>query len=198
MYSRVIVEPPVEPVTLAEIKIDRAVDHSLHDDMLTALIQAAREYVERTCQMSIVTQTRETAYDSFADGILIPFGPVQSIVSLEYIATGIVSTPITDYQADIYSPIARLTPAYGSVWPTDLGADYNAVVVRYIAGYTPVAGSPTDYRTSVPSSIKTAIKLLVGNWYENREASVTGTINTALELGVKALLLPYKISLGMA
>jgi len=72
------------------------------------------------------------------------------------------------------------------------------VTVRYVAGFTPVAGSPTDYVSSVPGPIKVAMKLLIGNWFQNREATVTGTINTTLDLAVEMLLTQYKLSIGMA
>jgi uncharacterized phiE125 gp8 family phage protein len=198
MYSRVIVAPPVEPVTLAEAKLDRAIDHSLHDDLLTGLIQAAREYCENFCQRSIITQTRETSFDAFDTVLELPYGPVQEITAVEYVAGDGTVTAITDYEANIYGDVASIVASYGTLWPSTVGATLNVVTVRYIAGYAAVAGSPTDYRSNVPQSFRTAIKLLVGNWYENREASVTGTINTSLEFGLQALLFPYRMRKGMA
>lgn len=198
MYSRVIVEPPVEPLTLTEVKLNRRVEHDLDDDLLTLLIVAARRYVEQWCQISMVTQTREAGYDSFSNTFWLPYGPIQEVISLEYTATDGVATPITDYQADLYGAIPQLVPAFNMNWPVTVGASVNVATVRYVAGYTPVAGSPTDYTSSVPQDLKTAMHLLIGNWYENREASITGTINTALELGVKAILEPYRLRKSLA
>lgn len=42
-------------------------------------------------------------------------------------------------------------------------------------------------------AIIAAVKLLVGHWYENREAVVTGTIATALPISVDRLLSPLKV-----
>lgn len=197
MYSRVIVQPPVEPLTLDEVKVDRSVDHNLHDAILTSLITAARQYVEKYCESSLVTQTREAGYDDFCSTVLLPYGPVQEVISLEYVATDGSATPITDYQADLYGGTPQLRPAFGTMWPY-LGASLNAVKVRYVAGYPALEASPTDYVANVPEAIKTAMRLLVGNWYENREASVTGTINTTLSLGVAALLDGYKLRTSLA
>lgn len=199
MYSRVIVEPPVEPLTLAEVKVDRAVDHDEHDDLLTVLIKGAREHVERYCVLSLITQTREAAFDSFTCNLQLPYGPVQEIVSVEYVASGGVATALTtdDYQFDLYAPVARIAPVYLGVWPSTIGANLNAVTVRYIAGYTPVAGSPTDYRASVPAALKVAMKMLIGNWYVNREAA--GDVQTfEVPYAVDCLLAQYKLSLGLA
>lgn len=59
----------------------------------------------------------------------------------------------------------------------------------YQAGYTvdPLDADVWD----APRDIKQAVMLLVGSWFENREATVTGTINTELDLGVKMLLAPH-------
>ncbi|MFP5432845.1 MAG: head-tail connector protein [Alphaproteobacteria bacterium] len=40
--------------------------------------------------------------------------------------------------------------------------------------------------------MKAAILLLVGHWYANREAVVTGTIATQLPMAVDALLAPLR------
>lgn len=56
----------------------------------------------------------------------------------------------------------------------------------YQAGY---AVDPTDADVwAAPEDIKQAVKLLVGNWFENREGVIIGTITTELELAVKMLL----------
>lgn len=197
MYSRVLVQPPVEPLTLTEVKLDRAIDHTLHDALLTSRIIAAREYIEKHCQISIVTQTRESGFDCFTSFLELPYGPVQEVLAVEYTAIDGTVTPITDYVTDLYGPVPRVGPAYNALWPTPQTIP-NAVKVRYVAGFDAVAGSPTDYLSNVPHSLRTAMYLLVGNWYENREATITGTINQALELGVAEMLQPYRMRKGMA
>ena len=158
--STVVVPPAVEPVTLAEVKLDRRVDHALDDALLTALIQAAREYCERYTGSSLVTQTREVITPLYVEGMALPFGPVQSVTA-----------------------------------PPETEAPFT---VQYVAGYPPTDDIPPDYAANVPASIKVAMKLLIGHWYENREASVTGVTNAVVELGVRALLDFYRRRLGMA
>jgi uncharacterized phiE125 gp8 family phage protein len=199
MISRVIVQPPVEPLTLQEAKDHCVVTHDQHDSMLMALIVAARKHVEEHYQISLVTQTREVAFDRFQDDLLLTHGPVQSVEAVEYMNADGTLTPLTeaDYQVDLYGAPVRVSAAYSAYWPT-ARVMYRSVRVRYVAGFEPVDGSPTDYAGNIPEDIKVALKLLVGNWYDNREASITGTINTALEFGVTALLSPYRQRLGMA
>lgn len=198
MYSRVLVAPPVEPLTLAQVKLDRAIDHTEHDSKLTGLITAAREYVEQFCQLSMVTQTRESGFDSFTTFLNLPYGPVQEVTAVEYTATDGTVTAIASYASDLYGPVPRVSAAYNELWPTAVQTVPNAVKVRYVAGYATVAGSPTDYTSNIPQALKTAMYLLIGNWYENREATITGTINQALEIGVASILDRYRMRKGMA
>jgi uncharacterized phiE125 gp8 family phage protein len=56
----------------------------------------------------------------------------------------------------------------------------NPICVTYKAGWTTAA--------LVPQTIRQAMLLLIGHWYENREEALTGTISRSIEFGVKALL----------
>lgn len=47
--------------------------------------------------------------------------------------------------------------------------------------------------TPVPADIKLATLLLVGHYYVNREAVITGSINSKLAMAVDAHLAPYKL-----
>jgi uncharacterized phiE125 gp8 family phage protein len=85
-------------------------------------------------------------------------------------------------------------------------ADYNGTFEITVTGATTftftVANSPTTPATGamtvadlgVPSSIVAAMKLLIGHWYENREAvsvSIGANVQT-VPLSVDALLFPFK------
>jgi uncharacterized phiE125 gp8 family phage protein len=66
-------------------------------------------------------------------------------------------------------------------WPANLD-DYNAVTVTWWAGY----GSSG---ASVPVAIRHAILMLVGHWYETRQATVaTGAVPQDVPFGVNSLL----------
>lgn len=197
MSSRVIVQPPAEPLTLEQIKLYHAVDHDLHDALLTSLIKAARRYVENNCGISLVTQTREASFNEFGTYLTLDHGPIQSVLSVAYVDSAGEDAELTDTEYVVDLALWRIAPVYGTFWPT-IQDGYNAVTVSYIAGFTPVEGSPTDYVSSIPEDITTAMQLLIGNWYENRESSIIGTITSVLELGVKELLSPYRRRRGIA
>ncbi|SDO72583.1 Phage gp6-like head-tail connector protein [Halomonas shengliensis] len=54
-------------------------------------------------------------------------------------------------------------------------------------------GEPTDEHALVlDDDLTTAMLLLIGHWFENREAVVIGTITSELPLAVEALIAPYR------
>lgn len=53
--------------------------------------------------------------------------------------------------------------------------------------------STDENRLLLDDDIRLVVLLLVGHWYENREASVTGVSVSTLPLAVEALLQPYRI-----
>lgn len=50
----------------------------------------------------------------------------------------------------------------------------------------------SDGELKMTSAIKMAVLLLIGHWYTNREAVVTGTISTALPLAYESLINSYR------
>lgn len=175
-------EPSTEPITLTEAKAHCRVDDTADDTYITALIVAARIHVENFLAKKLITQTLSLKLDEFPNGareIKLPYGPVQSVTSISYTDANGSAATFTDYRSDLTSFIPRLTPSYGYQWPV---AQYitNAVAIVYVAGY--------GTASAVPANIKHAIKLLVGHWYESREAVVTGTIVAELPMAVATLL----------
>jgi uncharacterized phiE125 gp8 family phage protein len=57
----------------------------------------------------------------------------------------------------------------------------------YDAGYAEVDGDSTE----APEDVKQAVLLLVGHWFENREAVVVGQTGSAIDMAVDALLAPH-------
>ena len=74
---------------------------------------------------------------------------------------------------------ASVVLAYDKSFPS-IRTQANAVTVVYTAGY----GTGT---TDVPESIRLAIRLLVGSYYENREATSVAKVND-LPLGIQMLV----------
>jgi uncharacterized phiE125 gp8 family phage protein len=90
--------------------------------------------------------------------------------------------PSSDYIVVADTEPGIITLARDKTWPTPTLRTVAPIRVRYVAGYGATAAS-------VPSRYKQAILLLVGHWYENREAVNIGNIVNTLPLAVDALLL---------
>jgi uncharacterized phiE125 gp8 family phage protein len=177
----------VEPVSVAELKLHLRVDGTDEDAMIEALGKAARREVERYTQRSLISQTWLMDVDGFPEErhLLLPRSPFLSVESIKYrdeddVLQTMSSTLYSTDSAGGEEPARVFLVEEETDWPDCLD-EPNAVQIEFKAGYGTTAAN-------VPETLKTAIKLLVGNWFENREAVITGTIVAELPLAVKALM----------
>ena len=182
MISKLKTAPATEPISLRQAKLnlrlavtDADADaYDYEDDLISRLITAAREYVEHYTGKRLVSQVWELYLDSWpADGVItLPESGVLSVASMTYNGTA-----FTDYTADLVSETARLVLNSDSNWPTTTLNDVNPIKITYTVGYV-----------TVPSAATTAMHLIIGSMYNNRESFITGSIATNLPLGVNAML----------
>lgn len=174
--------PTVEPVTLAEVKQHCNISNSIDDAYLDALISASRQTVEDVCRIALLPQTWIQKVDCFEDIRMTRF-PFSSVTSIKYLDTDNVEQTLDSslYRVIESNFYAGIEVAYNQTFPDVLPVS-NAVTVEYVAGYAKAS--------DVPKSIKQAIFLLIGHFYENREATSPINMNE-MPLGVPALLSPY-------
>lgn len=188
--------PSLEPLTTAEAKSHLRVDGSNDDALIDALITASREHVEETTRRALITQTWELSLDCFpsmswprsGSVIWIPRSPLQSVTKIDYVNTAGTTETLdaSRYRVDSKSEPARVTEAENENWPLTDGVT-NAVTVEFEAGYG-------DDASDVPQGIKQAMLLLIGHWYENREAAAPENLSEHPK-AVDALLAPYRVYL---
>jgi len=210
----ILIAPPAYRVlTLAEVKAHLRIDGDQDDAVLYALIDAATGHLDGgdgILGRALIEQTWEQRLDRFpcrrggswdADfddvpaEIVLRLLPVIAIVSIAYVndAGATVTMSGADYQliqGGVAKP-ARIAPAFGKTWPFT-GAARPAVTVRFRAGYEAADGSPVDPAGNVPMAIKQALLLLIGHWYENREAAQKDKLE-ALPFAVQALVDQYRV-----
>jgi uncharacterized phiE125 gp8 family phage protein len=179
--------PAVEPVTLNEAKLHCRIDGSTEDALITSLIRVAREYCETFTGRAFVNRNVIYAMDRWPSRgqIILPRPPVTSVTSVQYYdieGAPVTLTAGTDYIADADSEPGRIVLPSGKAWPSARLHTVNPIRITYVAGYG-------ETSASVPEYIKAAIKLCVGNWYENREAVLpAGLVGKTLPMGVESLL----------
>lgn len=183
--------PVAEPVTLAEMKLHCRVDHDDDDTILTAQIQAAREWIERQCNLSMVQRTYTASLPRFVERIELPRRPVIAVSAIQYWSTDSPSSLLTldTSKYRVNEGEGYLYRNYSESWPS-VDCRHDAIQITYTAGHAPNSASPVDHAANVPEALKQALKLLVADMYELREETITGTIVSARG-AVKALLDPY-------
>ena len=176
------VGPTIEPVTLAEMKLHLRVDEIDEDTLIESLITAARESAETFTWRQFITATYELTLDTFPGVIYLPRPILQSVTSITYVDSDSAEQTVDEdtYVVKTDSVIGEVYPAYGESWPTCRGFT-DDITVTFKDGYG-------DAASDVPDSLKAAIRLFVGHLYENREATVVGTIVATLPLAVESLL----------
>ena len=166
--------PASEPFTTSEVKNYLKVDSSTDDTFIDSLIQAARESAEKYAQLALISQTVTEKFDCLhAYGLRLSVSPLISVTSISYLDSGGNSQTLsTDYyDTDTYLRPPLIFRKYGATFPTTY-AQRNAVTVVYTAGYASTS--------AIPWPIKTAMLLMIGEWYNNRQDSVRNMPTAAM------------------
>lgn len=158
------IPPTIEPVSLADAKLHLRVDTDNEDNYIQSLITAARQYCEEFQNRAYITQTWELWFDAFPPQpwIRLPRPPLQADgLQVEYFDTNDVRYIFTNYFIDSVSQPGYISLKEGASWPSNTRS-INGVCITFKAGY----GDSAD---KVPETIKQAIKLLIGHFYEHRD-----------------------------
>ncbi len=183
--------PTVEIVTRDDIKNHLRYDGDDENDLLDILVAAARDHMEGyngVTGRAFITQTWTAGYDCFPTGrrLPLPISPVQS-ASVSYFDSNNAEQTFTDFSVveDDRGPFLYLNQTSNG-WPATYERP-DALTVTMVAGYG-------DTAASVPQAIKHALRLMVGHWFENREAVIIGNGVTIMEVPktVDMLLFNYK------
>lgn len=215
-YSlRVITEPVVEQITLDQARLHLRLDsygsppEHMDDSWITASIPAAREWCEFYSGRSLASQVIELALPRFPhawssypnDEIHLPMGPiagVQSVVYLDEAGAEQTLDPAA-YAVDVSQDVGYVYPIINTSWPMTMSRP-NAIRVRFNAGYTSPDESPDDM--PLPKRYRSAMLLVLGHLYENRENVAAGgdgaTLLHEIPLGAASLLDGTRLRLGFA
>jgi uncharacterized phiE125 gp8 family phage protein len=187
MSYKIVTGPSVEPLTLTQAKLFLRVDNSDEDDLITAFIVAARQAAEEYLNQKLITHSMECYLDSFSPIMELDLGPVQSITTVKYYdADGDLQTlSSSNYNVDTVSQPARVQIDESVSIPT-VDDKINAVIIAYESGYG-------DTSVKVPSAIISAVMLILGDLYENRQDTIIGSQVNELPKGSKALLDLYTV-----
>jgi len=96
--------------------------------------------------------------------------PLISVTNIKYYDEddSLQTWAASNYEVD--APGSRVLLADTGTLP-NVYSRYDAVQITYQAGYASTT-SPVDYQAPIPEIFKVAIKLLIGDYYENREGKM--------------------------
>lgn len=181
-------------VSIEQVRRHLNIDTDEYDELIEGYIETATDHLEGprgVSGLAFLTQTWRLDVSAFDDPwsstpvYLAPL-PVQSIMGVTYY-DGIGSpqtlpTSVYRFFNGALGPYLALKPDQD--WPSVYDRE-DAISITFVAGY---GDNPRD----VPASIRHAILLLVGHWYENREAVSVGDSASELPFAVKALIQPSR------
>lgn len=185
MEYRLVTGPATEPLSLEEVKLYLRVDNTVENNLITALILAARQTVEDRCQRPLISQTWSANYDSNELNLNVKFinkAPLLSFTDVKYYdSEGDLQTlAASDYEVDLYGSPAR----FRLKTIPNVREGFNAMQATFVCGYANAA--------SVPQPIKQAMYLIIGHLYENRQDVITGTQVHSIPNASAYLLEPYR------
>lgn len=190
---KVVTPAATEPVTADQLAGMLKVTTGDEAANLTALLGAARAWVEAWTGRICITQVLQVWLDGFpADRIVhLPGAPVSAVASMSWFDdtdTETVMDPAVDYQTDMIDEPARLVLRHGIDIPTGLRAA-NGLQVTYTAGYGPDGDS-------VPLGLRQAILALAADAYLAQGSQVDALNFQRKSVASPATLLmlePFKI-----
>lgn len=152
-----------EIISLSAAKLHLKVDTTDDDTLITDLIQAAIESAENYTGISINEAKFEVKSDCFINDHEFKVSPVQSITSVKYLDEDGNEQTLATAKYELL-PIDKYVqkiqyPDFDEL-PTVKEDSSKAVVVALTTGYAD---------GKVPKAIQSAIKLIIGDLYENRQ-----------------------------
>lgn len=166
--------PSAPSVSTEDLKTHLRIDSTSidEDDNIEFYAQSADEAIEADLSIALLTQTLILHLDAFpCFEIPLPRPPLSSVTSVQYIDTNGITQTLspTIYTVDTGRKPGRIHLAYGQVWPLTRTVP-NAVTVTYTAGRAT--------QQEVPAMIREAVRLIVGDLYEDRERSADAAMRS--------------------
>ena len=174
-----------EPITLAELKEQLRIESSTTEDdtFLTGLIVSSREAVEAILGKVLINQTVVAKLDEFPkdDYFELPTPPVSSVTSITYFDEDNASQTFSSasYSLNDYCDPDRIVRNTDVDWPATYDR-WDAITVTYQSGFANAA--------AVPSSIKTVVKMLAAETYEQRGFSDSDANKNAMLRAASVML----------
>jgi uncharacterized phiE125 gp8 family phage protein len=182
-----------DAISLEEIKDHLRIERgeTADDEYLEGLRDVATEHVQDLTGLRLLTSVWYSYREDWPDhdNFELPYAPLQSVAS-----TGITYTPSsggslkfssTGWQQDSVSVPPRVVLKYDNDWPSEQLDINNPIRIKATYGYAT--------SSKIPASLKHAMLLMIGNWYEHRESIVMGVSPAEIPRYITNMLDRYKV-----
>lgn len=196
-------------ITLAEAKQHLRVTSSADDSYITGLIGMALDACEQYVGYSIRKASVKYAFDGFTGPMvsvdtLNPFGMIEgnmlrlftrvlSVDAIKYVDQNNTVQTATDWiDAPVKFGQFGRTIVFEST-PGNLTDDTVRMIVELTEGFELASAIGVNESSKFPVSIKHAALLLIGQYYDNRQAIVVGATQSKMDYNHEYLLDKYRI-----
>jgi len=184
MISYLLAGPAEEPVSLVEAKAFLKVDDSAEDTLIATLIGAARMHVEGVTGRALLAQSWRVVLDDWpADRVVklpvTPFMALTEITAFDAAGAG-HDVPLAQF---LREPDRLLLPA--TVGGMPVLRERQGIEIDYVAGF---GAEPAN----VPADIRQALLLLVGYWFEHRDAVIVAGSGAVVPSAFDRMVVGYK------
>lgn len=188
MGLKLIAAPTAELLPLADAKAHLRADFDDDDALIQGYIDAAISMLDGrdgVLQRALAPQTWALELAGFpaCGTIELPLPPLQEVQAVEYLAGDGDWETLDEEAYEVVTGEQGLLSVRGA-WPAT-GRALVTVRVTFRAGYALATG---DEGEAPPAQLLQLLKLLVGNWYENREPIVVGQSVADLPLAAQTLI----------
>jgi len=189
MTSYLLAGPAQEPISLAQAKAFLRIEdeNTAEDGLIQTLITAARLHLEGVTQKALLAQSWRLVLDGWPPDrvVHLPVGPVRALLAVTaYGADGEpVAVPLVQF-GTLPGGGTRLVLPARIVGAPGLRA-HSGIEIDYEAGY----GETAD---DVPADLRQALLVLVGYWFEHRDAVIVAGSGAVVPAGFDRLVAGHK------
>jgi uncharacterized phiE125 gp8 family phage protein len=170
-----LIDPPAqEPISLAEAKAQLRVDFNDDDGLIARLISTAVAFTDAKGALgkAMITQKWRQFPGTRPTIVRLLINPVQAVLAIRYfdLDGNEQFDDLDNYSVFATNGYTVIQPKPGFTWP-EVQDRPDAIGIDYEAGY---GDNPSD----VPQTVRHALMMLVGHWYEQRENTSEGKPQT--------------------
>ena len=184
MISYLLAGPAEEPVSLVDAKAFLRVDDNAEDALIGTLATAARLHVESVTGRAMIFQSWRVVLDAWPveRTIALPVGPVQTLIAVTAFDEDDEAHELALEQFSVQAGrlmLPREVTGSPALRPR-LGLE-----IDYVAGHGEDA-------SAVPADLRHACLVLVGYWFEHRDAVIVAGSGAVVPAGFDRLVAPYR------